>query len=148
MYSSINGNNEKIDLILEGASNFIIRFNGQTITTSQNAISLRLAKGENKLSVSTDIACQGVYEKTFVVSNEVLVYPNPFDQILQIGLGANAQSEAEVKIYTLDGKLAHSKTYKNVDGLISPELSGLHPGTYILRLTSGNSSTIHRIVKK
>ncbi len=148
VYSSIDQNNENVDLILDGASKYIIRFNGQTINTSENAISLKLAKGENKLSVSTDIACQGVYERTFVISNEVLVYPNPFDQILHIGLGANALSEAEVKVYTLDGKLAHSKTYESVNGLISPELSGLNPGTYILRLTSGNSSTIHRIVKK
>jgi hypothetical protein len=148
VYSSIDPDSENLDLVLDGASSYIIRFNGETIKTSEKFVSLKLNKGENNLSVITENACQGSYERTFVLNNLALVYPNPFDKILQINLGINSGSEAEIKVYNLAGQLVHSGKYACINNVVSTDLTHLPIGTYILRYSSGKIINSQRIIKQ
>lgn len=72
------------------------------------------------------------------------VFPNPIAGPLNINW-KNKYGNADVKVYSLDGKLAYSGRVPLPSSTI--DLPSLSAGTYILVLQSGSERSVHRIVK-
>jgi hypothetical protein len=72
------------------------------------------------------------------------VYPNPFSDKLQI----NAASKIDaVGIYNITGK--SMLELKNLSGTsASIPVADLKPGVYMIKIKSGNTSSVHKLIKK
>lgn len=70
---------------------------------------------------------------------EITAYPNPTSGIVRIGGAAMA----DVEVYSADGRLIGD--YKQVD---SVDLTNNPRGIYVLKVTTGDASTMLRVVKK
>ncbi len=85
-------------------------------------------------------ACQ-LSNNEFVVKNNVSIYPNPFNE--KININSNIALE-KTEIYDLLGKNVYSSNYKN-----EIDTSFLQTGIYVIKLYSADNEVfVRRIVKK
>ncbi len=71
----------------------------------------------------------------------IVLYPNPAGDMLYLG---TQQRQFSYSLYGIDGKLFKSARLDTN----AIQLSGLHPGMYLLELESALGKSIHKIVKK
>lgn len=145
VYSSLKDNGNAVLLKLEGSERYTIELNGQSITTTDQEISLPLIKGNNIVKIMSDKTCQGVITKTFLTSNNISIYPNPVKNMLNIATGNNEQTKIE--IHALDGRLMQVSKHTPEYGQLSIDVSKLNKGLYVLTLSVGTTKTVHKIIK-
>ncbi|HTE00988.1 MAG TPA: T9SS type A sorting domain-containing protein [Mucilaginibacter sp.] len=149
VYSTVNTSDNSLNLSLTGGTQYNIKLNGVSYTTSDNAIALPLKQGGNELEVTTDKPCQGTIKKLFNLSAMTIPYPNPFQGMLNLNLGNTGAHKVTVKIYNAsDGKMAFSKEYADQTGVLQLDLNDFKDGVYVLHLLNGNSENIYKIIKK
>jgi streptogramin lyase len=141
-------NEKEVTLSLSGGRIYYVNLNGTNYTTTESHFTLKLNNGNNLVSVTTDLACQGKFEKNILISNVPLVYPNPFEDLITVSIGKNEVQLVKVAVYAADGKLVYTSTYYNVIRVIPLNLSTLKTGLYVLRLNVGSSETVFKIIKK
>ena len=80
----------------------------------------------------------------------IMIYPNPASESVQVRYSLNADSEIAIKLVDLSGKALETYRMKRQRGENTEEisLSGLPPGVYILRFTGEYQSIGTVIVKK
>jgi hypothetical protein len=139
--------NNTLSLSLDGASTYYIELNGKSYSSTSNQISLPLENGNNNLTVMSDLVCQGTVKKTIVMSN-FAVYPNPFESAVNLDIGGATVSSADVKVFSLAGKLVYTSVFTNVSDRIQVDLSHLGHGLYLLKLSIGNTENIIKILRK
>ena len=148
VYTTINTGNT-ITLNLDGGSQYNIKLNGALYTTANNSITLPLAAGNNELTVTTDRLCQGTVNKSINYSDQIIPYPVPFQNTLNLNMGNNNINNVSVEIHNLqDGKLVYSNKYVDQSGILQLDLTGLTDGVYALYLTMDNSEKIFKILKQ
>ncbi|MCY1543456.1 hypothetical protein D9M68_792760 [compost metagenome] len=146
-YASINEAKNTVTLQLDGGSFYKLELHGKTYTTTATEITLNLINGTNLIKISTNLPCQGVIEKSIITGKKIVVYPNPFERLLQISTGIAASKKAQIQICNPMGVQVHSGEYRNEYGHILLDLSNLTSGMYILKLNIDNTTSVHRIVK-
>ncbi|SEO65049.1 IPT/TIG domain-containing protein [Mucilaginibacter gossypiicola] len=144
--TNINSNNQ-VTLNLSGSSSYTVNLNGAYYTTSENEITLQLAKGKNTLLVSTEKACQGIVQKDIVVDNDV-PYPNPFSDHISINLGPDVIKSLNVRITDTFGKQVYSAGYTNKSGTLTVNLPDLKTGIYLFNFSADNLNKVFKILKK
>ncbi len=139
----------EVELALSGAEQYVIELNGKTLRTSEKNLRLPLDQPSNRLVVRTDLACQGSFEETFVLSDVPLVYPNPVgDEILNVFLGAGAGERVELALYNLSGARIYAKASPVTNSQTGLDMSGYPNGVYILNVRTGGELRIYKILKK
>ena len=133
---------------MSGASNYIIEFNGLVFETTDNYISFALERGKNTIRIKTGADCQGVFEETIFLSDDILLFPNPFKNYLHVNLGDRKTEEIQINIYSTSGILVRSKKYQAQKGNIDIETSSLASGVYVIDLRRKDDHTTFKIVKE
>ncbi len=148
--SKVNSLNNEVTLELSGGKLYTVRLNGKTYQTAQNQISLPLNEIENSISVETDLNCQGKFEETIILSNDLLVYPNPIDSgDLSIYLGNRGGDNFELSMFTVSGRQVYHKSFKKTGlNTFSYSMDGFPSGVYILNLKTEKSLLNYKIIKK
>jgi Cadherin-like beta sandwich domain/Putative Ig domain/Secretion system C-terminal sorting domain/NHL repeat/Matrixin/IPT/TIG domain len=148
-YATVNPKDNSVTLALAGGEQYNINLNGVIYTTTDNNITLPLKYGDNDLKVTTDKLCQGLIERMINVEPNIVAYPVPFQNMLNITLGDQNISNVTVAIYGLDdGKLVYTKQYINQSGVLQLDLTNLSGGVYALHITMGRSEKIIKILKQ
>ncbi|RQO66290.1 hypothetical protein DBR43_29120 [Pedobacter sp. KBW06] len=147
VYSAVNERDQSLTLNMSGADLYIVTLNGKRFETNKSQLSLKLENGPNKLSVSTDKACQGVFEKNLPLST-ITPYPNPVTDWLNIDLSSSSASKGSVDVTDISGRIIYSKTFVNSGSPIAVDMTRFVSGLYVLKLTLDDTRTIHKIVKK
>ncbi|RLD83512.1 MAG: hypothetical protein DRJ10_03340, partial [Bacteroidetes bacterium] len=137
-----------VSLKMSGGINYTIDLNGLVFTTTDTEITLYLDKGKNTISVKTDVDCQGVFNKTLFLAEEPIVFPNPFEDYLNIYLGEIDGKNINVKMYSHSGQLIWSKQYMNQNGVIGINTSELKSGNYYLSVKSDTFQSTFKIIKE
>jgi len=145
--SRISQSADIVELELSGSSLYNIELNGIVTQTANSNITLKLAKGVNTLKVFTNRECQGVYEEQIIISDKPILYPNPFRNEIKAAF-INKSGEIKVEIYSLEGRLIHSKVYRVYGGEIDMDLSALPSGLYNVRFEGNNMKATSKIVKQ
>lgn len=137
-----------VSLALNGGDTYEVTLNGNTFKTASNLLSLPLKNGPNKLRVSTDKECQGIIEKTIYVADEVMIFPNPFDNLLNVTLGSNESGNRLVSIVDSSGQQVYKQTHEAFNGNMQLNLSYLKNGLYFIKIVNGNTEVISKILKR
>ena len=147
--SKVSSLKSEVVLSLKGGKEYLIELNGEAFITTEDEITLQLKNIENVLSVRTDKDCQGTYEETIVLSDKILVYPNPVtSQNLNVFLGSDEFNEIQASIFSTDGRKVMGDFYKPNGGYINMNISGLPQGIYILNIKTDNSLLNYKNLKK
>jgi hypothetical protein len=108
---------------------------------------LDLKSGINTLKISTNLPCQGTYDEQIFISDDPVVYPNPFTEGPTVFLGRNV-STAEVTVHAMNGRLIKRFRY-NVNGAeIQMDLNELPTGMYLVVIKAEGISSSHKVIKR
>ncbi len=147
--ANISSLRSEVTLTLSGGEQYLIELNGEAFITSEREITLPLSKIENTLTVKTNLDCQGVFEETIILTDEILIYPNPVSNgELNIYLGSDEFNEVNVALYTLEGTLVVSKPFTPENGLLKMNISQISAGVYLLNIKTNNSLLNYKILKR
>ncbi|WP_158557073.1 FG-GAP-like repeat-containing protein [Mucilaginibacter conchicola] len=148
VFSTVNEKYKTVSLELDGGSAYTIDLNGSIYTTRNRAIELPLNSGNNRIMVTTDRDCQGLFEKTINLSGIVSPYPVPFRDILNVNVGTALVKKVSIALYdATDGKLVYQKNFDNQTGVIQLEVSNLKTSVYALYLTIDGVKKIFKVTK-
>ena len=145
--SKVSANGEQISLFMEGANLYTIELNGTTMQTAKSEITLGLKAGANALKVSTNLSCQGLYEEQIFVSNQTLVFPNPFTAQTKLFLEAS-EEEVIIDIFAANGQQVKSKNYKPNGLEIDLDFAGLPSGMYFVRFKGKTVKGTAKVIKQ
>jgi photosystem II stability/assembly factor-like uncharacterized protein len=148
VFAKIDNDTKSISLKLINGKEYFIDLNGTVITTTQDEISLPLKQGKNTLRVTTDKECQGTFEKSILLSDTIVAYPNPFTDYLYINIGNNSDKIVSVRVYSIDGKLMQLRDLPVTNGGVIIDGSNFSNGTYLVKVTSENIQNSFKIVKQ
>jgi sugar lactone lactonase YvrE len=149
VYSTINKTLNNINLQLDGGRNYNITLNDVKYNTTQKEITLPLLSGANKIQITTDNLCQGIFEKVITLNDKIIPYPNPFNNILYVNVGNQNISNVKINVVNLvDGKPVYNTHYANKSGILELDLSTLANGLYYLNLGLDNMQNGYKIIKK
>ena len=139
---------KQVTYSLSGANSYTITFNGFTQNYTSNAITFDLVSGQNTIAISTDLYCQGQFEDLIFVSEKVVVYPNPVQDILNLYC-SGTDSKVTAILTDLSGKRVanFSKTVPETR-MIQLDLNDLTSGFYLLNLKGTSLEETIKIIKK
>jgi photosystem II stability/assembly factor-like uncharacterized protein len=147
--SKVSSATNKVTLGLFGGKNYIINLNGKEYRTSESEITLPLLEVENVLSVKTDKDCQGIYEETIVLSNELFIYPNPISNgELNVYLGNSNLDEVELSLFSIDGTKIFTKTFSVSENVVKFNVDSLSKGIYLLNVKTKKSLLNYKIIRR
>ncbi|WP_228850421.1 alpha-amylase family glycosyl hydrolase [Aegicerativicinus sediminis] len=138
---------KNVVLNLSGSSSYSIVINGTQMQTTDSEIIIPLSNGLNTISVEGDKICQGIYEEQIFVGEDVLAFPNPAQNNLNIYTGITS-GPVNLKIFSVTGKLVLSEELELTNGKTQIDVSGISKGLYLLQLSSKEISKTLKIVKK
>lgn len=148
--SKVDTSSKTVTVSLSGETTFYISLNDEVYQTTESEITLPLNKIQNSLKVYGKLPCQGVYEKTIVLSDVIYAYPNPVSlNQINVFLGDTGEFESvEATIYSLDGRLLLNQKVSVQNGLAPIDLTPLNSGVYILDVENKNTLYNQKIIKE
>ena len=113
-----------------------------------DSISLNLKKGINEIRISTDLSCQGLFEKSYFNSEDVYLYPNPTNDVTNLTVGGN-DDQTQITIFNINGKILIDKHHifpeNNRDFEI--DLNNYPKGIYFLKIKGETVDDTIKIIK-
>lgn len=105
----------------------------------------------NLSECSNNILVSNFYTPDVTKGLEVVVYPNPFNDDLQIAFltTANNISTVTIELYSMDGRLLQQKIVDGIDknSPIYLKTNDLGEGLYLLRINTSEQQIVKKIVK-
>ncbi|MGZ3881150.1 MAG: T9SS type A sorting domain-containing protein, partial [Flavisolibacter sp.] len=82
--------------------------------------------------------------------NEVLLYPNPVTDYVQVALSSDKKQDLKVLVYDLSGALIHQMSYSLVKGnnVFAMATAKWKPGTYVMQLVTTDQTIHKKLVKQ
>lgn len=134
-------------LNLEGGDFYNVELNGIVTQTKSSSITLDLKQGINQIRVSTNLPCQGVYEDQLYLMDKPLVFPNPFEEEINIFLN-NGPDTVNTQIFDYAGQLISNRDHTPDNNEIKINFTGLPSGIYILKVKGEGVNGRYKVVKK
>lgn len=148
VYVTMVHTDNKISLSMEGGTIYNIELNGVKQQTTESQINLQLTEGKNILKVSTNKDCQGVFEKQIFIQDRVLIYPNPFENILSVSLSEIQSDVTTVQVQSLNGVVVYNHIMAAGAKELTMSLGDLVPGMYIIRVSGPKLQSVYKVLKK
>jgi len=145
--TSINRKSSELTLKLNGGNRYTINLNGERHITSESEITLALSSKANKLSITTDKDCQGTYEKTILLDNEIMVYPNPITQGTLNVVLPKLEASGVLELYTIRGGMILQQIFTEKAEALQVDVNTIPAGTYILKVTQGDQVMSKLVIK-
>ena len=147
VFASRMASGQEVSLNMSGSSSYNIKFNDDVFTTHNTAITLELQPGVNTLKVSTDLDCQGIYEERIVMTDDFIVHPNPFKNVIHIFNGIEGEN-INVTVHSILGQLVIDKTISNEGTAMRLDTSNLSDGVYVMTVKTESTIATYKIIKK
>ncbi|MCF8373157.1 MAG: T9SS type A sorting domain-containing protein [Bacteroidales bacterium] len=85
--------------------------------------------------------------ETYKSSDNIDIYPNPTEEILNIKLSDKIKGSTEIVVNSVAGKRVKSQLLKASDGEIRIDIKDLRPGVYIVQLINGTNCISKKFIK-
>jgi hypothetical protein len=149
VFADVNNPLKTVQLKLSGGSVYQIELNGRLFSTSNSEITLPAAIGKNRIKVTADNLCQGVFEQAFTIPDGISIYPNPFEKSITINVGPDKSPKAAIEIRNISGRVLYSKEATVSQGIILlNDLPDLPIGIYILHLKLSTLESEYKIMRQ
>ncbi|TMU56183.1 Ig-like domain-containing protein [Flagellimonas algicola] len=147
--SAVTAENQ-VELKLSGSDLYTVELNGEIFKTTESDITLNLNRNENEVRISTEEDCQGIYEKLIILGLKGYVYPNPVDETdLNVYVGGESFEKVQLSVFDIHGALvANHNLETDANGFVKTNISSLSQGIYFLTVTTINSLTHYKVVKR
>ncbi|WP_299435388.1 PQQ-dependent sugar dehydrogenase [uncultured Maribacter sp.] len=147
--STFNNITNSVTLKMSGSNKYNLLVNNEIITTNKSEITIPLNKKENIIKISTDKNCQGRHEETIYLVDETILFPNPFNDEININLGkTNSKTKKGIYLYDSSGKLVITYINNNIRELETINTSQLSKGFYFLKIINENNISNFKLIKK
>ncbi len=149
--SEKNVANRELRLTLSGAQEYNVELNGEIMSTDKIEVVLPLSQLVNKLRVTTDSDCQGVYEDILVFGKKGLIYPNPVfdDGTVSLYIGEDATVLTDITIYDTYGSSVSTKIMvSDAFGFVHFEMENMAKGMYFVIAVTQNNVIHQKLLKK
>ena len=142
--TAVNRENRQLNLNMNGSSDYNIMFNGLYFKTSSSELNLDLKAGINTIRVSTNLECQGVFEETIFISEDILLSPNPANNVSKLWVGGT-DYDINITLFDLSGRVIWTKQDKvPYTRSLNLPFNDLSSGIYILQV---DSETVNKSIK-
>ncbi|TRO65209.1 alpha-amylase family glycosyl hydrolase [Christiangramia sabulilitoris] len=144
----VNQARNQVTLKLDGAETYYINLNEKFYVTTESEFQLDLESGSNRISVSTDLDCQGSYFEEIFVSEEVAYYPNPTKGYLQVYV-SGTDSKVKVEIFGSTGNLLSQKSMEVFENrVIKLDINYRSSGLYMVRIKGETVDKTFKVIKE
>nr|WP_299342471.1 zinc-dependent metalloprotease family protein [Allomuricauda sp.] len=134
-------------LTMQGGSLYNVELNGLVQQTQESNFQVDLKEGLNTLKVFTNLPCQGVFESTFRLSLDGILYPNPVGANTKIFIGSEI-GNVDIQVFSTDGRLVLTES-KTVSGNeLEMDFSALPPGAYYMRVRGAQINKEFKMIKR
>ena len=142
--SDVDRKNNEIRLGLSGGTKYNIILNGNLITTYDNNIDLSLSPGINTIKVTANKECQGIFEETIFISEDILLSPNPANASSKLWVGGFDEN-VNITLFDITGRVIWTRNDKvPYSRSLNVPFSDVKSGMYILKV---DSETIKKSIK-
>jgi len=146
--SKVNYSSKTVNLSMSGSELYTVTVNGKSIVTTDSSINLDLKAGMNTIEIATDLDCQGSYFEEIFVSEEVLAYPNPTIDWVQLYVGGVDTTTTMI----LSDVSGYQYIVKEVaipqNRVIELNLSDYPTGMYFIRLSGATVQSNLKVIKE
>ncbi len=146
--SYYDASTKSLSLKMYNGSSYKVSINDKVWETSESELTLPLEDGINKIGVTTEKDCQGVFEKEIILENQILVYPNPVEDYLYLNLGEDNSNLVLLEIFDQSGKLILSRSLVVNYKTAQLNVGFIYSGIYAVRLTTQEGKHNFKIIKK
>lgn len=134
---------------LSGGSMYTIKVNEEVFTTSEAEITIPLMGNVNKVTVTTDKDCQGVYEEVIDLSVKTIIYPNPVrNGTITVQLSAPSNEMTTMQLNTFNGKTVLLEMIEPGTSTIVLNADMLQDGMYLLSISNDKKTATFKIIKQ
>jgi alpha-tubulin suppressor-like RCC1 family protein len=145
--STFNPSSNTLVLNLSGSESYSISVNGVTEKVKGATYSKVLSTGLNKISVSTDLGCQGTLDQEIFISEQAQAYPNPTSGKFSIYVPGSDPS-VRVSIYSLEKTILDESRDLDNSRIITYDLSKMDSGTYVIQVSGSHVNKTLKISKQ
>ncbi|MDG2492230.1 MAG: BspA family leucine-rich repeat surface protein [Flavobacteriaceae bacterium] len=149
VYASSNKSDNTVSYKLSGGESYSITHNGITEQTTASEYTVCLDKGVNTISITTGVACQGIFEQSYFSSDAVVTAPNPFNDTLAVYIGGT-ELEANIELYSSDGRTVMVAQYAltATERTVYINTSSLISGSYIVKVNNASVNQSQIVIKE
>ncbi|MFC5044800.1 T9SS type A sorting domain-containing protein [Aquimarina hainanensis] len=147
VFATTDFKSSKTVLNLSGANTYYIDINGLQFSTNESLMPIVLDQKKNVIKVTTDLSCQGTYQKIIYLQDTVTTYPNPFTDDVYLSIPYE-KGRAMVSLYTLTGQEVYTSSYTLSSEDIRIDTNRLPIGNYMVKVTTATAQYNVKIVKK
>jgi hypothetical protein len=119
-----------------------------TVTLTLTDDGGNLLGGTNEISTSFNINISAATSSTNLSSNELVIYPNPANNLINISIPNNISGNAKVEICNVTGAAILQQKVFVTDGIIIIPTDKLLNRIYIVKLTSEGRTLIAKVLIK
>ena len=142
--SNINRDKKQANLNLSGGDKYNITLNGNLIITSSDNIDLSLSPGINTIKVTTGLECQGIFEETIFISEDILLSPNPANSTSKLWVGGFDEN-VNITLFDITGRVIWTRNDQvPYSRSLNVPFNNVKSGLYILKV---DSETIKKSIK-
>jgi hypothetical protein len=148
-FIDIDVDNKTSSFQLSGSNNYNIDINGTVYNVKEDKFTTSLPTGLSIIKVYTDLECQGIIEKEVFISEEILYYPNPTIDDVNVHI-SGMDKKVMISVFSEKGDLVHRKEQQiqDLSRLTEIDLSLQSTGTYIVVMEGKTVRKTFKIVKK
>ena len=142
--SGVSRENRRVSLDMSGGTKYNILLNGNLITTYDDNIDLSLSPGINTIRVTANKECQGIYEETIFISEDILLSPNPANASSKLWVGG-FDDNVNLTLFDITGRVIWTRNDKvPYSRSLNVPFNNVKSGLYILKV---DSKTIKKSIK-
>jgi len=146
--SKVNYSSRTVNLSMSGSELYTVTVNGKSMVTADSSINVDLKAGMNTIEITTDLDCQGSYFEEIFVSEEVLAYPNPTRDWVQLYVGG-VDSTTTMILTDVSGYQYFVKEVAIPQNrVIELNLSDYPTGMYFIRLGGSTVQSNLKVIKE
>jgi hypothetical protein len=148
-YIDINVDERTSSFELNGSNHYNIDINGTVYNVKEDRFTASLPTGLSIIKVYTDLECQGIIEKEVFISEEIMYYPNPTIDDVNVHI-SGMDKKVMINIFSEKGDLVYRKEQQvqDLSRLTEIDLSLQSTGTYIVVMEGKTVRKTFKIVKK
>ena len=137
-----------IKLDMSGSTMYHVSINGETDLVYSNTFTKSLAKGLNKIVVSTDLACQGNYIEEVFVSENIEAYPNPTSGVFYVNIPGKDKEVQVIVNSTSYNTMLDQRIQIPSSRQIDIDLTNMPMGTYVVQVIGDSVRKTIKVVKQ